>query len=64
MINGGWKAYYGFENNCKSMDLWLYGIKKKSSLKLLSHMLSYMLVKFGVPSSLKNHGERKSKSTL
>jgi hypothetical protein len=21
MINGGWKGYYGFENNCKSTDL-------------------------------------------
>jgi hypothetical protein len=21
MINGGWKDYYGFENNCKSIEL-------------------------------------------
>ena len=20
-INGGWEAYYGFENNCKTVDL-------------------------------------------
>jgi hypothetical protein len=23
-INGGWKYYYGLENNCKSIDLWLW----------------------------------------
>ena len=22
MVIGGWKAYYGLENNCKSTDLW------------------------------------------
>jgi hypothetical protein len=27
-INGGWKAYYGLENNCKSTDLWLWDKKK------------------------------------
>jgi hypothetical protein len=24
MINGGWKAYYGIENNCKLTNLWLW----------------------------------------
>jgi hypothetical protein len=24
MINEGWKAYCGLENNCKSTDLWLW----------------------------------------
>jgi hypothetical protein len=23
-INGGWKAYYGLEINCKSMDIWIW----------------------------------------
>jgi hypothetical protein len=56
-INGGWKAYYGLENNCKSMDLWLWD-KKKSSFTLLSLWLSYMDVKFGVAISLENPRER------
>jgi hypothetical protein len=29
--NGGWKAYYGLENNCKSIDPWI-SYKKKTSL--------------------------------
>jgi hypothetical protein len=24
MINGGWKTYYGLENNCKAVDLWIW----------------------------------------
>jgi hypothetical protein len=28
MIIGGWKAYYGLENNCKSVDLWSWDKKK------------------------------------
>jgi hypothetical protein len=24
MIIGGWKAYYGLENNCKSTDIWIW----------------------------------------
>jgi hypothetical protein len=47
MINGGWKAYFGLENNCKSIDFWLWE-KINSSLRLLSSLLSYMDVKFGV----------------
>ena len=27
-INGGWRAYYGLENNCKLVDLWLWDKKK------------------------------------
>jgi hypothetical protein len=27
MINGGWKVYYGLENNCKLVDLWLWDKK-------------------------------------
>jgi hypothetical protein len=27
-INGGWKTYYGLENNYKSVDLWLWDKKK------------------------------------
>ena len=27
-IIGGWKAYYGLENNCKSVDLWSWDKKK------------------------------------
>jgi hypothetical protein len=27
-INGGWKTYYGLENNCKSVNLWLWDKKK------------------------------------
>jgi hypothetical protein len=36
-INGGWKAYYGLENNCKSTDLWLWDKKKKSPLSHSRH---------------------------
>jgi hypothetical protein len=28
MIIGGWKAYYGLENNCKSAELWSWDKKK------------------------------------
>jgi hypothetical protein len=34
-INGGWKDYYGLENNCKSADLWLWD-KKNGSFTLSS----------------------------
>jgi hypothetical protein len=27
-INGGWKAYYRLENNCKLIELWLWDEKK------------------------------------
>jgi hypothetical protein len=29
--NGGWKAYYGLENNCKSINPWI-SYQKKTSL--------------------------------
>jgi len=28
IVNGGWKTYFGLENNCKSMDLWLWNKNK------------------------------------
>jgi hypothetical protein len=28
MIIGGWKAYYGLENNCKSTEIWSWDKKK------------------------------------
>jgi hypothetical protein len=34
-----------------------YGIKINSSLRLLSFLLSYMVVKFGSPRSLENSGK-------
>jgi hypothetical protein len=41
-INGGWKAYYGLENNCKSNGPLAYGIKKNSSLRLsVTHVILY-----------------------
>jgi len=27
MINGGWESCYGFENNCKLVELWLWDKK-------------------------------------
>ena len=45
MINGGWTAYFGLENNCKSINLVMWD-KKSSSLKLLLSMLSCMVVKY------------------
>jgi hypothetical protein len=56
MINGGWKYYYGLENNCKKT--FVYGIRNNFSLRLLSLMLSYMDVKFGDVVRLENPGER------
>jgi hypothetical protein len=57
MINERWKAYYGLENNCKLMDFG-YGIKKSSSLRLLSLLLNNMDVKFEDVVSLENPRER------
>lgn len=59
-INGGWKDYFGLENNCKSTNLVMWD-KKNSFLKLSSPLLSCTLVKFGVAASLKNPRERLSK---
>jgi hypothetical protein len=41
-INGGWKYYYGLENNCKSADLWLWDLKK-----LLFHTLFTSVILYG-----------------
>jgi len=34
IINGGWKTYFGLENNCKSTNLVMWSIKIISFLKL------------------------------
>jgi hypothetical protein len=41
-INGLWKAYYGIENNCKSIDLWLWDKKK-----LIFHTIITPLILYG-----------------
>jgi hypothetical protein len=57
MIIGEWKAYYGLENNCKTIDLWSWE-KKKLSLRLFLHMLFFMDVKSRDVVSLVNPRER------
>ena len=42
MINGGWKAYYGLENNWKSLDLWSWDKKK-----LLFETLATLVIIYG-----------------
>jgi hypothetical protein len=56
-IIGGWKAYYGLENNCKSADLWSWD-NKKLLFETLLHLLFFMDVNYGVVVSLVNLGER------
>jgi hypothetical protein len=41
-INGGWKHYYGLENNYKSVDLWIWDEKK-----LLFHTLVTQIILYG-----------------
>ena len=41
MINGGWKAYYGFENNCKLADLWLRDKKNLLFETLVTPIILY-----------------------
>jgi hypothetical protein len=53
-IIGGWKAYYGLENNCKSVDLWIWDKKKLLFETLVTPMLFYMDVKSGDAVSLVN----------
>ena len=60
-INGGWKAYFGLENNCKASNLVMWD-KKKLLFETLSLLLSCMDVRFGVAASLENPGERSRKS--
>jgi hypothetical protein len=40
-INGGWKAYYGLENNCKSTDLWIWDKKKILFETLVTPVILY-----------------------
>jgi hypothetical protein len=42
MIFGGWKAYYGLENNCKSIGLWIWDKKK-----LLIETLATLVMLYG-----------------
>lgn len=56
MISGGWKAYFGLECNCKSIDLWLWD-KKKPLLETLVTLVLFMVVKFGIVASLQNCGK-------
>ena len=41
MIIGGWKAYYGLENNCKSFDLWISDKKKLLFETLVTPIILY-----------------------
>jgi hypothetical protein len=41
MIIGGWKAYYGLENNCKSTDLWIWDKKKLLFETLVTPVILY-----------------------
>jgi len=41
LINGGWKTYYGLENNCKSTDLWLWDKNKLIFKTLVTHVILY-----------------------
>lgn len=54
--NGWWEAYIGLENNCKLMDVRQW-YKKKLMFVTLVTMLSYMVEKFVVVTSLEN-GEK------
>jgi hypothetical protein len=40
-INGGWKTYCRIENNCKSMNLWLWDKKKLLFETLFTHVILY-----------------------
>ena len=45
-INGGWKTYFGLENNCKATNLVMW-----------SFLLSCMGMRFGAATSLESPGE-------
>ena len=51
--NGGRKAYFGLENNCKSKNLVIWD-KINSPLKFFSLSFSCMGMNFGVVASLEN----------
>jgi hypothetical protein len=40
-INGGWTAYYGLEDNCKLVDLWIWNKKKLFFETLVTHVILY-----------------------
>jgi hypothetical protein len=41
LLIGGWKAYYGLENNCKSIDLWIWDKNKILFDTLVTPILIY-----------------------
>jgi hypothetical protein len=41
MIIGGWKSYYGIENNCKSTNLWIWDKKKLLFETLVTRVILY-----------------------
>ena len=41
MFNGRWKFYYGFENKCKSTNLWLLDKKKLMFETLVISIILY-----------------------
>ena len=41
MIIGGWTTYYGFENNCKLVDLWSWDKKKLLFETLVTPVILY-----------------------
>ena len=47
MINGGWKAYFGLENNCKSTNVVMWYKKKFLFETLVIPVKSCMLVRYG-----------------
>ena len=40
-INGGWKAYFGLENNCKAANLAMWDKKKLLFETLVTHVTLY-----------------------
>jgi hypothetical protein len=41
MIIGGWKAYYGLENNCNSSNLWIWDKNKLLFQTLITPIILY-----------------------
>ena len=41
MINGGWKAYFGLENNCKATNLVMWDKKKFLFENLVTPVILY-----------------------
>ena len=40
-INGGWKAYFGLENNCKAANLVMWDKNKLLFETLITHVILY-----------------------